>query len=283
MNISSHEALEIQVFTVVFRKFLVHSVFVDKALSKSGLPDLTYALNPYIGCSHGCVYCYARLYTRDKRVSENWGRIVLVKENLPKVLEWETRTLKKGVVGVGTITDAYQPVEAVYRVTRRCLEILLKAGFEISIQTKNPLVLRDMDLLAEHRDKIDIGFTITSLDREVARFIEPNSPSPMSRANALREIREIGIKTWLFYGPIIPGLNDDYETMKAITEIAADTGSTLYYDPLHVKAFMRDQKHPLNPYLYRMTSNWRKQLEKKLINLCMKHGLTCKPGFRGDA
>jgi len=267
---------------VYFRAFKVYLTTVKTALSDTGLPDLKYALNPYIGCSHGCVYCYARLYTRDKRVSENWGNTVVVKYNLPQVLEREVKSRERGVVGVGTITDPYQPVEAHYKITVKSLLVLLKAGFPVSIQTKNPLVLRDLRVLAEHRDLVDVGFTITTLKYEIAKFIEPRAPPPSSRVEALRRLRASGLKTWIFYGPVIPGLNDDVETIKCLVELAAETRSVLYYDPVHVKSFMKTPTHVLYTYIQGSTREWRSRVERAVLNTCRELGVTCKPGFTGD-
>ena len=267
---------------VNYRSFKVYVTTVKTALSETGLPDLKYALNPYIGCAHGCVYCYARLYTRDKRVSDNWGGVVVVKYNLPQVLEREVNSRVRGVVGVGTITDPYQPVEAHYKVTLKSLQVLLRAKFPISIQTKNPLVLRDLELLAKFRELVDVGFTITTLSYEKARFIEPNAPPPRSRVEALRRLSNVGLKTWIFYGPIIPGLNDDKETIKHIVELAAETNSTLYYDPLHIKPFMKTPTHTLYMHVLKATREWRVNIESSVLEKCIEYGVKCKPGFTGD-
>jgi DNA repair photolyase len=268
---------------VTFRAFTVRLTTVKSALSETGLPDLKYALNPYIGCAHSCIYCYARLYTRDRAVSENWGGVVVVKYNLPQVLEREVKSRERGVVGVGTITDPYQPVEAYYEITAKSLRVLLRAGFPVSIQTKNPLVLRDLELLAKYRDLVDVGFTITTLSYEKAEFIEPRAPPPRSRVEALRELSARGIKTWIFYGPVIPGLNDDEETTRRLVMLAAETGSVLYYDPVHVKPFMRNPAHPLYVYVQRATREWRLRVEESVLKICRELGVTCKPGFTGDA
>jgi DNA repair photolyase len=268
---------------VYFRAFTVYLTTVKSALSETGLPDLKYALNPYMGCAHGCVYCYARLYTRDKRASENWGGVVVVKYNLPRVLEREVWSRERGVVGVGTITDPYQPVEAYYEITVKSLRILLRAGFPVSIQTKNPLVLRDLELLVKHRDLVDVGFTITTLNYEKAKFIEPHAPPPSSRVEALRRLSARGVKTWVFYGPVIPGLNDDEETTRQLVKLAAETNSTLYYDPLHVKPFMKNPSHPLSEHIQRATWEWRLRVEENVLKTCRELGVKCKPGFTGDA
>ncbi len=252
---------------------------VYKALSRSGLPDIDYALNPYIGCWHSCTYCYARIYVRNSVVSRNWGSVILVKKNIVEVLSREVKRLKLGAVGVGTITDAYQPLEAIYGLTRRSIDVLLKEGFQVSIQTKNPLILRDLDLLEKHRDHVDIGLTITTFNPRVAEFIEPRAPPPKARASALRKASERGFKTWIFYGPVIPSLNDDDSTIDEIIELAKDTGSKIFIDRLHVKSFMYMPNHPLNE-LISLTRKyeWRSFLTK-VMNKCLKAGVKCVEAF----
>ncbi len=254
-------------------------VKVKRALSKSGLPDIDYALNPYIGCLHGCIYCYARLYTRNREVSSNWGEIVIVKENLLEVLGKETKYLRRGIVGVGTITDPYQPVEAIYRLTRRSVEKLLEEGFHVSMQTKNTLILRDLDILSEHSDRVDVGFTITSLSDEKARIYEPKSSPPTMRAYALRKLASSGINTWIFYGPVIPGYNDDLETIKNIILLAKMTKSKVLIDHIHVKKFMYENNHPLKPLLPRIKRySWNKFYERTM-RICKEYGVKCIRGY----
>uniref|UniRef100_A0A7C5Z010 Radical SAM protein n=2 Tax=Ignisphaera aggregans TaxID=334771 RepID=A0A7C5Z010_9CREN len=170
-------------------RFRIIEVEVKQALSKSGLPDLDYALNPYVGCVHGCLYCYAKAYTRYKKVVDNWGRIVLVKKNLIPTLLREVKKVKKGSVGIGTITDPYQPVEAIYKLSRRSIEALAENGFKISIQTKSSLILRDIDILRMYRDIVDVGITITStFNTSPMILLEPYSSPPKARIETLRKL-----------------------------------------------------------------------------------------------
>ncbi|MEM1927942.1 MAG: radical SAM protein [Acidilobaceae archaeon] len=253
---------------------------VERALTRTGLPDIDYALNPYSGCSHGCIYCYARLYVSDARVRENWGSVVAARVNIHRVLERETRRLSPGLVGVGTVTDPYQPVESLFRLTRRSLEVLLSRGFRASIQTKNPMVLRDLDILESRREFVDVGFTITTLDWSVSKTIEPHAPPPLARVRALEELSRRGVETWVFYGPVIPGVNDDPETARSIAEVAARTGSVLYVDPLRVKPFMLSEEHPLREAALRARSRkWLRELHETVARLCREYGLECREGF----
>jgi len=260
-------------------KARVLETVVYKALSRSGLPDIDYALNPYIGCWHSCIYCYARLYVRNSAVSKDWGNVILVKKNVVEVLSREVKHLRLGVVGIGTITDAYQPIEAIYGLTKESIDLLLKKGFQVSIQTKNPLILRDLDLLEKYRNSVDVGLTITTFNSRVAEFIEPRAPPPKTRANALYKLSEIGIKTWIFYGPVIPSLNDDDSTIDEIIELAKDTRSEVLIDRLHIKNFMYKPDHPLNK-LISLTKKyeWRNFLTK-VMNKCLKAGVKCMEAF----
>lgn len=261
---------------------IVREVRVRRALTRSGLPDIDYALNPYIGCSHGCIYCYARLYTDKEDIRERWGEVVLVKANLVKLLRREALRVR-GVVGVGTITDPYQPVEREYGLTRESLKVLLRRGLRVSIQTKSGLVTRDKDILVNHGNAVDVGFTITTLDEGVARWLEPGAPPPRERVRALEELSSAGLRTWVFYGPVIPGVNDGEDVIEGLVRLAADTGSTLYYDSLHVKPFMLSPTNPLRgAALAARKYDWGR-LWRGLREECRRAGVVCREGFAGDA
>ncbi|MCG2686361.1 radical SAM protein, partial [Candidatus Parcubacteria bacterium] len=119
-------------------------------LTKSRLPEADYCINPYIGCSHECVYCYSRFKKRFTGHTEKWGEFVDIKINAPEVLEKQlSRNPKKGVALLGSVTDAYQPVEKKYKITRAILKVLLKYDFPVSVLTKSDLVTRDVDLFKQ--------------------------------------------------------------------------------------------------------------------------------------
>lgn len=260
----------------------------SKALTPSGLPDIDYALNPYVGCAHGCTYCYARAYVRDAEVAREWGSLVKIRVNLIEVLAREISELKPGVVGLATITDPYQTIEASQHLSRESLKVLLRAGFRVDIQTKSPLVLRDVDILKRWRDRVEVGLTITTLRDNIAAVTEPGAPPPSERAKALRELSATGITTWLFLGPIIPNVNDSYEDVLSIAKLAANTNSLLIYDPLRLKpqilralsqALRILGLEPSNVFRKVRNRGWLRKLEDIVRNACSDAGAECVPAF----
>lgn len=239
---------------------IVKRIKVKSALSKSGLRELDYSLNPYLGCIHACSYCYAPNFTPDSDASTNWGKVVVVKENLVEVLKREVHMLKRGVVGVSTITDPYQPIEALERLTRRSVELLLQNGFRVSIQTKSPLVLRDIDVLQKYKNKVDVGITVTTLYKD----IEPNAPPPKARINALKKLSENGIETWLFLGPIIRGVNDS--EVKDIIEEISGISTRVVYDHFNYYKGLKFREG---------SKEWWEGIKQMINKLCRENGLEC--------
>ena len=186
----------------------IKTIQCKNLLSKSRLPEADYCINPYIGCLHGCIYCYSRFMKRFTNHTEKWGEFLDIKINATEVLEKElSRNPKKGTVVLSSVTDPYQPIEKKYRITRSILEILLKYNFPVSILTKSDLVIRDIDLLKQF-DDCEVGLTITTLDEKIAKDFEPYSPTPQQRVNALETLHEEKIKTYGFIGPILPRLTE---------------------------------------------------------------------------
>ena len=185
-------------------KVKVRAVSCKSALSHSRLAGLDYALNPYRGCEHACLYCYspAVIHYDGK---EAWGDFVEVRTNMPVLLARELRKLPKGVVGIGTVTDPYQPAELVHRVTRHCLEQLLRKQWPVCIQTKSKNVVEDIELIERFGDK-EVGFTFTTADDSMREGVEPFASSVVDRLWALGRLRDAGIPTFVFFGPVLPGL-----------------------------------------------------------------------------
>ncbi len=182
---------------------IVKEVQAKSILNKSKIFD--YCLNPYTGCQTSCRYCYARLFMR--RYSghkEPWGEFVDVKVNAPALLRKQIQKAKKGTVWISSVCDPYQPLEAKYKLTRRCLQELLEKQFPVNIQTKSKLALRDLDLF-EQFEVIDVGFTTTTDDERLAKLFEPMASPVKDRIDALQRIHEAGIRTFAFIGPLLPG------------------------------------------------------------------------------
>ncbi len=158
-----------------------------------------YTANFYRGCCHGCVYCYVPSLIHDER---DWGSFVDAKVNSPEVLAMELRQVQKNVVFLSSATDPYQAPEARYGITRRCLQVLLKREFPVSILTRSPLVLRDMDLLKKF-DWVRVGLSISTVPD---RFYEPGVSPLERRIDVLQRLSSAGIRTWVSLAPIVPQL-----------------------------------------------------------------------------
>jgi len=180
---------------------IVKEVNVKTILSKSKVSD--YAINPYIGCEHGCSYCYARFIKRFTGHREEWGRFVDVKINAITLLQREIRKKRVGRVWISGICDPYQPLEKKYELTKGCLEVLSRYGWPVTIQTKSSLVLRDIELIREFCD-IEVGLTITTADEDVRRIFEANSSPIGERIETLEKLHSVGIKTYAMIAPILP-------------------------------------------------------------------------------
>lgn len=179
----------------------IKEILAKNILSKSKVYE--YTLNPYIGCEHRCIYCYARFMKRFTGHQEAWGKFIDVKINAPELLIKEIKKKRPERVWVSGISDPYQPIEEKYELTKRCLEILIDNDWAVTIQTKSPLVLRDIELLKKS-EKIEVCFTITTADENIKRYFEPFAPSIEKRINALEILHSEGITTHVMIAPILP-------------------------------------------------------------------------------
>ncbi|MBN3037314.1 MAG: radical SAM protein [Candidatus Diapherotrites archaeon] len=182
---------------------LVNEVKSKSVLTKTNLPESDYCINPYTGCQHACIYCYADFMKRYSKHEESWGSFVDVKVNAPEVLRKQLRRAKRGSVILSSVTDPYQPLEKKYGITRQCLEALLEKQFPTSILTKSALVTRDTDLFRKFED-VSVGVSVNSLDREWQKKIEPFASPPEERVNALQTIHDAGVPTYAFVSPFFP-------------------------------------------------------------------------------
>jgi len=195
-------------------------------------PDIGFnaSVNPYRGCEHGCIYCYARPTHEYLGFSAglDFESKIMVKENAPELLRKELSSpkWKPQVVVMSGVTDCYQPIERKLKLTRGCLEVLLEFRNPVGIITKNFLITRDIDVLSElaKHDCVGVCVSITTLDTELRKVMEPRTSPPQARLNAIRKLSEAGIPVSVNVAPIIPGLTD--HEMPSILKAAAEAGAT---------------------------------------------------------
>ena len=210
------------------RFFQDHSQTV---IARNDSPDVgfTASLNPYRGCEHGCIYCYARPTHEFLGFSAglDFESKIMIKEDAPELLRAELMSPKwqPQVIFMSGVTDCYQPVEAKLKLTRRCLEVLAEFRNPVFIITKNRLVTRDIDLLSALAgyQAAAVWLSITTLDAELRKVMEPRTAPPAARLAAIRELSQAGIPVGVNVAPIIPGLTD--HEMPAILKAAADAGA----------------------------------------------------------
>jgi DNA repair photolyase len=169
-------------------------------ITKSGLPGSDFVINPYTGCSHGCIYCYAQFMKKYTGHKEDWGKFVDIKINGPKLIKGN---LKGKNITISSVTDAYQPIEQKYKLTRQILEKLIPLEPNICIITKSNLVTRDIDLFKQFKN-IKVCISLSSFLKD----IEPGASSQEDRIKAMKELYDNGIYTVLFMSPILPELSD---------------------------------------------------------------------------
>lgn len=212
----------------------------------TGMP-FAWSINPYRGCYHGCVFCYARrthAFLDDDGVNR-WGSRVYVKVNAPAVLRSELakRSWRHERVAIGTVTDPYQPLEGRYRLTRGILQALADYDTPAGIITRSPLVIRDRDVLARlaARAGVTVTISIATLDARLAREIEPTVAPPEKRLLAVRTLADAGITVNVALAPILPGITDAPENIDGVVRAARQAGaSSVWHNTLHLHEVTRD-------------------------------------------
>jgi DNA repair photolyase len=237
----------------------IREIECTSVLNRSGIAD--YAVNAYVGCEHGCRYCYGRFMMRYIKHGESWGHFVDVKVNAPRVLMKQVKRSRMGRVFVSSVCDGWQPLEEKYGITRACVEILLAGGFPVTILTKNVLASRDLDLF-EGRREVELGVTVTILDEELRRTFEPRSSSAEERLLLLRRARERGITTYAFLGPIMPYLFDTEENLGGLIMAFQDARvDWIYLDLLNPRPGVWASLYPvLRDHYPHLVSRYRKIL-----------------------
>jgi len=232
---SIREGHNVEYFTLVAKSLL------NRCVSKRQMP-FEWTINPYRGCEFGCKYCYAR-YTHEfmeMRDGMEFEQKIYVKQHAAGLLRQELRRVKADEsIALGTATDPYQPAERRYKVTRGILEEFARhRGFELGIVTKSNLVVRDLDLLREvaKSNRLSIHITVTTLDVDLARMLEPRAPRPDLRLDAVRELAKAGLRVGISCSPVVPGITDSASNLEALIRSTAEAGADyVFANPLFLK------------------------------------------------
>jgi DNA repair photolyase len=229
------EGRNVEYFTLSSKSLL------NRCVSNRQMP-FTWTINPYRGCEFGCRYCYAR-YTHEfmeMRDGMEFEQKIYVKQHAAGLLRHELRRVKPDeAIALGTATDPYQPAERRYEVTRTILqEFALHRGFELGIVTKSNLIVRDLELLKDvaKTNRLSVHVTITTLNVELARILEPRAPRPDLRLDAVRALSKAGFRVGLSCSPVVPGITDSPKDLESLIRAAADAGADyVFANPLFLK------------------------------------------------
>ena len=211
-----------------------------------GMP-FNWSLNPYMGCVHRCTFCYVRAFERraDRPSDARYGTSIRVKVNIAAVLRRELArpSWQREAVAIGAATDPYQPAEGRYRLTRACLEALAEASNPFSLITRGPLIVRDVDVLAEaaRRAEVSVTFSIPTLDEEIWRRTEPGTAPPRQRLRALSRLVDAGVRASVGLAPILPGISDKPELLEQVVRAAREAGACgVWANMLYLKPGTRE-------------------------------------------
>lgn len=263
----------------------IREIKAKSIIVKSNLPEGDYVINPYVGCQHACVYCYARFIKRFTGHTEPWGKFVDVKINAPDLIPKNRDKFKDKWITIGSVCDPYQSVERKYRITRKILEKLIPLQPYLDLMTKSDLVLRDIDLFKKFKTCI-AAVSLSILDEKLRKQLEPFSSSAKARINALKEIHGAGVQTALFISPIFPYITD----WKEIINKTKDFVDEFWFENLNLYPSVRDKIYKFlkknKPELvekykeiYSMKSDYWVIEEKKIKEFCKKNKINCRIYF----
>ncbi len=278
---------EVEYFTLPVRSLL-------NRCTSARMP-FTWTINPYRGCEFACKYCYAR-YTHEfmeMRDGTDFEQKIFIKQHAAELLRQELRHVRPGEeIAIGTATDPYQPAERRCEVTRGILqEFSLHQGLQIGIVTKSTLVVRDVDLLREvaESNKLFVNVTITTLNANLARILEPRAPRPDLRLEALRKLNQAGVPAGVICAPVLPGITDSPRDLEALVRAVAEAGgkyvfaNSLFLKPCSAAVFLpfleKEFPHLVKSYGERfkdrafLSASYRKRLSQLMARLRQKYGI----------
>ena len=263
----------------------IKEIKVKSIIVKSSLPEGDFVINPYIGCQHGCIYCYARFMKRFTGHIEPWGEFVDIKINAPDLIPKDTNKYKDKSITIGSVTDPYQPIERKYRLTRKILERLIPLQPHLGLMTKSDLVVRDIDLFKQFKDCI-VALSLSILDDKIRKELEPLSSSPNKRINALKEVHKNKIPTALFISPIFPEITDwkklINKTKSFVDEYWFENLNLYPSIKREIYRFLKKNKPELiEKYkdIYSKNSNYWDIEERNIKEFCKKNKINCRIYF----
>jgi DNA repair photolyase len=294
---SLRQGHEVEYFTLSVRSLLNRCTGVRMPFE--------WTINPYRGCEFACKYCYAR-YTHEfmeMRDGVDFEQKIFVKQHTANLLRQELRQVKSGEqIAIGTATDPYQPAERRFEVTRAILEELVRhEGLELGIITKGNLILRDLDLLTEigRKNRLMVNVTITTLNVDLARILEPRAPRPDLRMDTVRKLSQSGIRTGVSCSPVIPGITDSLRNLEAMVRATAEAGgkhifaNPLFLKPCSAAVFLpfleKEFPHLAADYKVRykdrafLPASYGKRISQLMDRLRQKHGMRLQDRRTGQA
>jgi DNA repair photolyase len=285
----------------------IQTIIAKSVLTPSGLPSDDFVINPYGGCAFGCAYCYADFTRRFQgHLQDVWGEYVDVKINAPEILDKEMSLLMKKiqnnpnlvwkngnkypVIFISSVVDPYQGMESTYQITRQCLEVIAKHNFpgEVSILTKSPLVIKDIDILKQLKN-VSVGFTITSTDDSVSRLIEKNAPAASFRLQALQKINNAELNSYVCINPLLPHYADKNSELRKLFQSIKDAGTDkVFIEHLNLSGQKKrrlfnelKEKMPteiLEEFWFSQTDGYKRKLERIVWSIVNELGFTVLGG-----
>lgn len=264
---------------------IIKEIQAKSIITKSNLPESDFVINPYIGCTHACIYCYARFMKRFTGHNEPWGEFIDVKINAPDLIPKDLKKYSGKSIVVGSVTDPYQRAEEKYKITRQILARLVSFPSRIDIITKSDLVVRDIDLLKQFKD-LTVAFSLAISDDIIRKRLEPNTSAVKGRIKALKVLHQNNIRTAVFISPIFPLLSDWKKVILATREYADE----YWFENLNIYPSVRDNIHNffknnfpelIDKYreIYRDEKKYWDGVESEIRVFCKKEGVDYKIYF----